>query len=221
VSRPFLDRFTALLGSIVLLLLLGPFLVELPFAQNLVSALFSITLISAVYSLRSPPWAFKVGLALMVPALVLMWLPLTFAVRLDLGAYLLVMLALGFTAVMMVLHALKATNITGAQISAALSAYLLFGVVWGVAYFLVESLRPGSLYFAQALDGTLLSNCLYFSFVTLTTLGYGDISPISQQARSLALVEAIAGQLYIAVLIGKLIGMYGLARAGRRGEGGE
>lgn len=213
MSHLVLDRFTALLASIGALLLLGPFLVELPFARDLVNGLFSITLIFAVYSLRRPPWAFKVGLALIVPALALTWLPSVFTARLDFGAYLFIMLALGFTAFMMVLHALEATRITSAEISAALSAYLLFGVGWGIAYFLVESLRPGSVAIASTLDGTLLSNCIYFSFVTLTTLGYGDISPISQQARSLALVEAIAGQLYIAVLIGKLIGLY--ARNGR------
>ena len=199
----------------MLLLLLSPFLDNLPFANHLVNALFSITLVSAVYSLSRPPWAFKVGLALIIPALTLTWLPAVFAARLELGAYLFVLLALGFTAVMMVIHTLQETHITLEQISAALSAYLLFGLVWGIAYFLLESSDPGSLSIAANLDGTLLSTCTYYSFVTLSTLGYGDITPISQQARSLSLVEAIVGQLYLAVLIGKLVGMYGAAQANR------
>ena len=69
------SRFPLLLASIVLLLLLSPFLDNLPFANHLVNALFSITLVSAVYSLSRPPWAFKVGLALIIPALTLTWLP--------------------------------------------------------------------------------------------------------------------------------------------------
>jgi hypothetical protein len=217
VTRTHPSPFLLLLVSIAMLLLLGPFLDDVPFAHHLVNALFSITLISAVYSLRRPPWAFKVGLALIIPALALTWLAAVFAARLELGGYLFILLALAFTAVMMVVHTLEETHITLEQIWAALSAYLLFGVAWGIAYFLLESSAPGSLSIAANLDGTLLSTCTYYSFVTLSTLGYGDITPISQQARSLSLVEAVVGQLYLAVLIGKLVGMYGAANVHRSG----
>ena len=55
---------------------------------------------------------------------------------------------------------------------------------------------------------------VYFSFVTLTTLGYGDILPLTDRARSLAYLEAVIGQIYLAVLVGKLVGMFVSAKAG-------
>ena len=99
MARHVPGRFSLLLASIFLLLLLGPFLQNFRFAQDLVSALFSVTLISAVYSLSRPPWAFKVGLVLIIPALVLTWLPAGLVASLELGDNLFVMLALAFTAV--------------------------------------------------------------------------------------------------------------------------
>jgi hypothetical protein len=62
------------------------------------------------------------------------------------------------------------------------------------------------------------SHFIYYSFVTMSTLGYGDITPISNPARSLSLLEAVVGQLYIAILIAKLVGMH-IAQA-QRGHGG-
>ncbi len=205
-------RFSSLFITILLLLLLGPFLENLRLAHELINGLFTVTLIAAVSSLRRPPWAFKVGLALMVPAIALTWAPLLFTARLGESAYLFVALALAFTAVMMVVHTIQEQEINFEQIAAALSAYLLFGVVWGFAYFLLEAVVPGSLSIGDTFDRTQLGTYIYHSFVTLTTLGYGDITPLSQQARSLALVEAVVGQLYLAVLIGKLVGAY--SRAG-------
>jgi hypothetical protein len=201
-------RFSLLLFSILLSLLFGPFLKGFQFAHDLVNGLFTITLIAAVASLRRPPWAFNVGLALIVPALGLMWIPLLFDTRFERVAYLFEFLALGFTAVMMVVHTVQERRIGTEQIAAALSAYLLFGLAWGFAYYLLETIAPGSLSTNETLSTNDFSTHLYFSFVTLTTLGYGDISPVSEQARSLAVVEAVVGQLYVAVLIGKLVGMY-------------
>ena len=91
---------------------------------------------------------------------------------------------------------------------------MLFGVACGLAFFLLNAVVPGSLSMSTTFNDDLLGSYVYFSFVTLTTLGYGDISPVSQQARSLALVEAVVGQLYLAVLIGKLVGMYSGHRRG-------
>jgi voltage-gated potassium channel len=105
--------------------------------------------------------------------------------------------------------ALKAERVGREQVAAALSAYLLAGHVFGVSYWQVEQLRAGS--FAASgvalAAGTLdLPTCVYFSFVTLATLGYGDIVPLTPTVRGLAVGEAIFGQLYLAVLVARLIG---------------
>jgi len=212
-SRP--GRFSSLLVAILLLLLLRPFLEGFVVTRFLLTALFTATLISALYSVSRPAWAFTLGLALIVPAIALTWLPYVVTVpRLELGRYLLTLLAFAFTAVVMVIHTLQAKRVTVEHISGALSAYLLMGLVWGLAYFLLESAVPGSLSIGSVSDEARFSASVYYSFVTLTTLGYGDILPLTDRARSLAYVEAVIGQIYLAVLVGKLVGMYVSAKAG-------
>ena len=95
------------------------------------------------------------------------------------------------------------------RLGAALSTYLLAGHMFGVCYWQVQQLRAGTFATSGApvVVGALdLSTCVYFSFVTLATLGYGDIVPLTPTARGLAVSEAIIGQLYLAVLVARLVG---------------
>jgi len=80
--------------------------------------------------------------------------------------------------------------------------------MWVFLYNITEILHPGSFSLAAVLDAESKKALYFFSFVTLTTLGYGDITPVSGPARSLAMVEAIVGQMYIAVLIARLVGTH-------------
>ena len=108
--------------------------------------------------------------------------------------------------------ALRGRKVDAERLSAALSAYLLAGHFFGIAYFQIEQARPGSFAIAgapsqpQQLD---LQTAIYFSFVTLATLGYGDISPVKPTARGMAVTEAMLGQLYLAVLVARLVGLTG------------
>ena len=84
----------------------------------------------------------------------------------------------------------------------------LFGVVWGLAYALVEQLTPDAFRFPETVSASAIQQqLLYFSLVTLTTAGYGDISPQSPFAQALANLEAILGQIYLAVLVARLVGI--------------
>ena len=95
------------------------------------------------------------------------------------------------------------------RIIGAVAVYLLLGVLWAVGYTIVELLLPGSFRgFDPGATGEWASEWLYFSFVTMTTLGYGDIAPVSAVARTLAYLQAIFGQLYIAILVAGLVGAY-------------
>lgn len=89
----------------------------------------------------------------------------------------------------------------------AICVYFMIGLLWALIFSTLELLQPGSFQMPQG-QGTELSHFSYYSYVTLTTLGYGDITPISPPARSLALLEAIMGPLYIAVLIARLVGIH-------------
>ena len=104
--------------------------------------------------------------------------------------------------------AFRARVVDAEHVYAALDAYLLAGLFFAVLYWGVASAWPGS--FADAGAGSTagfpLSTAIYYSFVTLATLGYGDVIPRSDVARGLAIVEAVAGQLYVAVLIARLVG---------------
>ena len=96
----------------------------------------------------------------------------------------------------------------------AVCIYLLSGSIWGIAYFLLSLVAPAS--FAGTIGETWseqLNELTYHSFVTLTTLGYGDVTPVEPVARTLSYLEAVLGQLYLTVLVAALVGMH---IAGRR-----
>lgn len=105
----------------------------------------------------------------------------------------------------------RAERVTAEKISGALSVYLLMGFVWAFAFTVLEVLQPGSFHWsggAAAPHGRdAFGDLFYFSFVTLATLGYGDITPVAEGARSLATLEAVGGQLYLAVLVARLVGL--------------
>ena len=98
--------------------------------------------------------------------------------------------------------------VTRVSIQAAIAAYLLFGTAWANALhaFAMQQNLVSPSRRLQLCSVSSSDEWLYYSFVTLTTLGYGEITPLSQVARSLAVGEALTGQLYMAVLIGRLIG---------------
>ena len=105
--------------------------------------------------------------------------------------------------------ALRATSIESEHIYAALSAYLLAGLSFGVLYWALERALPGSLYYGGVATADFSeADGVYFSFVTLATLGYGDFVPKSEIARGLVILEAVAGQLYLGVMVARLVSLY-------------
>ncbi len=106
----------------------------------------------------------------------------------------------------------RAGPVTTHRIQGGIAAYLLLGVVWAEAYGLVASVYPGA--FSGTLGDTVgQRRWIYFSFVTLCTVGYGDIVPVHPAARSLAMLEAVTGPLYIAILLARLVSL-AMARSG-------
>lgn len=106
-------------------------------------------------------------------------------------------------------HVFRGGRITKARLQGAIAVYLLLAVAFGEAYWLILQLRPDAFHFDQApaaMGGTR-SSLFYFSLTTLTTLGYGDILPLKPVVRSLATMEGLIGQLYPAVLIGRLVSL--------------
>ena len=102
------------------------------------------------------------------------------------------------------------TRVTGDTLWGAINVYLLFGMMFAFLYSAVLALHPGA-FTGGILDNNSLEvtqSMVYYSFVTMTTLGYGDITPKIQVAATLAYVQALIGQLYVAILIARLVSMY-------------
>lgn len=99
--------------------------------------------------------------------------------------------------------------ITFRRIEGAVAAYLLIGLVFACLYDLVHGLAPAAFlhHGEPARAGEQVGSYLFFSFVTLTTTGYGDIVPVHPVARSLAILEALTGQLYLAILLARLVSL--------------
>lgn len=122
---------------------------------------------------------------------------------LVLGSYLFSLLL--FLAVVLG-QTLRAGPVTFHRLLGAVAAYLLLGIIWAYAYELVALLRPPAFSGAVNLaDGPRAF--YYFSFVTLTTVGYGDVLPLHPAARSLAMLEAVTGPLYLAILVARLVSL--------------
>ena len=107
--------------------------------------------------------------------------------------------------------AMEGSTVDSEHVFAALSAYMLAGIFCGVMYWQMEQLSPGAIV-AGTGDAIPLQSAIYFSFMTLATVGFGDITPRSDIARGLVTLEAVAGQLYVAVMIARLLTLY----SGRR-----
>lgn len=116
------------------------------------------------------------------------------------------LVAILMIAIVLLRQVFRAGAVTTARIQGAIAVYLLFGIGWAHAYHIANILHPGSF---NSTAGSLesVSDWAYYSFVTLTTVGYGDITAVRPIARSLSITEALTGQLYLAVLIARLVAM--------------
>jgi hypothetical protein len=198
-------RYTVLFYLILLTLIAVPVSTATGHEATLIEALLTLSLLVAL----APERMQGVGL-LLVSVLAALWLGRLVATWVDhptLSALALVAWALvGFVAAAKALrYAMGARTVDGEHVYAALSAYLLAGMLLGLLYWVIEQAWPGS--FSAGTPFSRVS-AVYFSFVTLATIGYGDVVPRSDLARGLAIVEGMGGQLFLAVLVARLVSLY-------------
>ncbi|MCZ6879158.1 MAG: ion channel [Acidobacteria bacterium] len=199
-------RFLFLLIALVAFVAVVPVLEGLGHGRMIFTIFYSTILLSAAYAVSESRGYFILALILAGPAFVLRWINNFLAGPwLVFVADVLTVLFLLLIAMLILSHVLKAERVSKEKIFGALSVYLLLGVIWAFLFIIVEFLMPGSFRYGQgALTG---AEMVYYSFVTLTTLGYGDIVPISPSVRALATLEALTGQLYLTVLVARLVGL--------------
>lgn len=117
--------------------------------------------------------------------------------------------AIFFTYLLIVIlsHIFREEEVTEDLITGAVCAYLLIGMVWTFIFYFLELARGGSFSVVRHSPQDI-GPFFYYSFVTLTTLGYGDIVPLTSPARSLSVLEALTGQLYLAITIARLVSVH-------------
>ena len=209
-------RFTFLLATILLLLITQPIFVGHALAQNVAIATLSLVLLSALYAFRSVRFFFVIALALLVPSVgcrfVLLFTP---SPTLEIVSAISSCMFLAVTVIALISRLFIVKSVTLDTISAGICAYLLTAVAFAYAFAVVELQSPGAFSAAlfQRTPGHVapliasLHSFIYYSFVCLTTTGFGDIAPISEGARSLSVMESVFGQLYVAILIARLVSL--------------
>jgi hypothetical protein len=208
-------RFLVLLIALLLFVVVPPITFGIGLDRLWVDAFFCLVVLAAILSLcyerRQRLFAWLAGM------------PTIFALLIGdalAGPVQDVVLAVGHFAgvvflfaasVLTVSSVFRQHQITADSIFGAICGYLLLGVAWGVLYATVEFLSPGSFNIGDQLlqvihTGRDRTNVLiYYSFVTLTTVGYGDVTPVTLPARTCAWAEAMTGQFYLAVVVAGLV----------------
>ncbi len=212
------SSFTILFTGLIVLFLLIPFIVDHFLALELMLLALSVGLVIGVYALSRSRRLLATAVVLVVVNQGLRWAALASGdPTLVLLAHISRPIFFGFATFFIIRHLFRESEVTTETVFAVLCGYLLLGIVWASLYALIELLNPGSFVsggepvFSSHLGqldrgrGSLL---FYFSFVTLTTLGYGDVTPATSAAGTFAALEAVTGQLYIAILIARMVSMH-------------
>lgn len=207
------SKFSYLFATQVSLVVLFPYLAKPGLSTVIFRILSALAFVAAVYAVSDKRAQWVTGLFLAGPTAVFnTWI--TFhsgSSALAVLSLILTLIFLGFTMIVLLRAVLRTESVTLDTIYGALSVYFLMAFVWGIAYMLLETLQPGGL----SMDAVRHPNhtadwfdCMFYSFVTLTSLGYGDMVPVSAQCRSLSILEAVSGIMYVAVLVARLVGLY-------------
>jgi len=205
------DNFSYLLFSLFFLLLssavVDQFLDRSLFGQSFVIAFTVISMSIGVWSLRSSRYAFNTAIGLVVASIIISAVIIVLdKAELEFIHLLLMLYFFLITLRLAAQQALFAGKVTSNNIVGSICIFLLLGLIWVMLYLLLAEFTPNA--FAGLEQRSWQENFpdfIYFSFVTLTTLGFGDLLPISPLARFLVYVEAIVGVFYMAIVVSSLV----------------
>jgi len=215
-------RYANLLVLIVAMLVIYPLFEERSFGKALLAGFTTLVMGGAAYAVARTRTERIVALCVGLPMVVVTWVAVLHRppglIGITFGAQVLFYVVV---IVMLLKDILQREEVHADTIYGAICVYLLLGIAWAGVYDVIEVASPGSFQVSDALrvDGKLdWADTTYFSFVTLTTLGYGDISPLSRLAKTMAMLEAVTGVLYTATLIARLVSGHMRGAGARSGE---
>jgi len=205
------------LVALILLFVSFPFYERLHYGMVIASVLMTVVLASAVLAIGGRRRTLMWGILLVVPAIAAQWVRHMMPELHQ--AYSVVPGGIFVIYVIMQLFSfiLRAQKVTSEVLYAAVANYMLIGLLWSFIYRLIADFNPAAFSFsaASAPDSHMMGfNCIYFSFVTLSTIGYGDVVPVSPVARMLSVTEATTGMFYIAILVARLVALHASAAQG-------
>ncbi len=209
-----LHHYAALLIAELSFILVYPFFSGSSFRTELLRLLAIIVFAAAIYAVLGRGRITGIALSLGVPAILISIINFSgHLLFLHTLGLILATVFLVFMTSVLVWTILSDPSVTTDTLAGAVSAYFLIGITFGIIYTLIDHLVPGS--FRDTIEpGKQLtqSEFTFFSFMTLTTVGYGDIVPWLGHARAYAMIESVLGIMYPAVLIGRLVGLHGHKR---------
>ena len=201
------ERFLILMGLIMSLLILGPILEQFVAIRILTDAFLTAIVLSMLSILPGKRRFAVLGRLLALAMLISLWLKYVYSYEIFAATSMMVgvlftMAVAGYTIVFII----KSERVTTEVIYAAMLVYLLVAQLWALVYTFLDQINPASFHLPQGQSDFLLFE--YYSFVTLTTLGYGDITPLTKVAKALSVLEAVIGQLYLVVVVAWFVGMH-------------
>jgi hypothetical protein len=209
IQTCFKGKFLFLLISILCILVFVPIFRGFVEIRILTNIFLTTTLISGVYAVSKKKHVLLTAVFLAMPFFASMWT----GILLEVPSLVLVgecfgILFTGFIVIIILSFIFGEQEVTINVIHGAIVVYLLIAIMWAFIYSVLEIIQPGSFAIGegQIEVGRLLF--IYYSFVTITTLGYGDITPVTAPANSFAILEAVTGQIYLVVLVARLVGMH-------------
>jgi len=206
-------RHLILLICILLLFIISPIVVRFHHGVVVLNIVAATVLLAGSYALSTHKYPFAIAIGLSVVSVILTWrLSVAPSHGVVITSHISILLLNGVFAVTILSHVLRAGRIDADKIYAAICVYFLMGYAWAFGYSLLVEMQTDAFTMATPFPpGDYIGRVMqlrYFSFVTLTTMGYGDIVPRSPGARTMATLEAVMGQLYLVALIGRLIGLH-------------
>lgn len=208
--------YTYLLIAILLLLVIAPPITQAFGIRGIEDYLFIVVFIAALNNVAVHRRHVIVGVLLGLPAIAVRVFA-AYTGELSRTGYAVVIVPTLLFFCYLVWHVLndvlRGRRLTAEKITGAIVAYLLIGLIWSLAYLLVAVIQPSSFRIPDDIVSLVQSSptktawsvFVYYSFITLTTLGYGDITPLGSTARTLSWIESVVGPLYLAILIARLV----------------